>query len=169
MGQQCCIRQVYLGSLRQYRIRRNVLISNHCIPDNTHTNPPANFLAVTNVIFNVCNVSTDPSIDWLTDRLIDWLIDWLIERASECVSRRVSSDLWCECLAVWLSMKSKSFYKLFHKNLSKPWHIVTRYPLSLHQSWFIIEQKGRRFLVKQINKGHLFKTKKITKELTAYA
>ena len=155
----------FFGSTMLYKAgisRKLAAVSNQkeCI------NPPANFLAVTNVIFNVCNVSMDPSIDWLTDRLIDWLIDWL---SGEWVSRRVSSEWWCDCLAVWLSMKSKSFYKLFHKNLSKPWHIVTRYPLSLHQSWFIIEQKGRRFLVKQINKGHLFKTKKITKELTAFA
>ena len=39
------------------------------ISDNTHTNPPFNFPAVTNVIFNGCNVSLDPSIDWLIDEL----------------------------------------------------------------------------------------------------
>ena len=31
--QQGCIKQIYLGSLQQYRIRRNVLIRYHCISD----------------------------------------------------------------------------------------------------------------------------------------
>ena len=31
--QQGCIKQIYLGSLQQYRIIRNVLISNRCISD----------------------------------------------------------------------------------------------------------------------------------------
>ena len=39
LGQQHCIRQIDLGSLQQYLIRRNALIRNHCISDNTHTNP----------------------------------------------------------------------------------------------------------------------------------
>ena len=43
LGQQCCIRHIYLGSLQQFLSRWNVLISNHCISDNTHTNPPGIF------------------------------------------------------------------------------------------------------------------------------
>ena len=37
--------------LQQYRIRKIILMSNYCISDNTHRNPPANFPEVTNVIF----------------------------------------------------------------------------------------------------------------------
>ena len=42
LTQKCCRRQ----RLQQYRIRRNVLISTHCISANTHTNPPGIFLEV---------------------------------------------------------------------------------------------------------------------------
>ena len=156
--QQCYIRQVHLGSLQQYRIRKNISISNHCISDNTHTNPPVNFPEVTNVIFNACNVSLDPSIDWL--------IDWLIGELCEWVTRRASGDWWCDCLPVWLSMQSNSFYTLLHKNLNKPWHIVTRYPLSLYQSWFIIKWKGIRFFLKnRSTKDTFLKAKKSSKGL----
>ena len=140
--QQCYIRRVHLGSLQQYRIRKNISISNHCISDNTQTNPPVNFPELTNVIFNVCNVSLDPLIDWLIDGLIDCLIGLL----SEWVTRWASGDWWCDYLPMWLSTKSNSFYTLLHKNLSKPWHIFTRYPLSLYQSQLIIEGKGIKFL-----------------------
>ena len=85
---RCYLRQVYLGSLQQYRIRWNILISNHCISDNMHINPPVNFPELTNVIFNVCNVSLDPMIDWL----IGWLIDWLTEWVSECLGEWVLID-----------------------------------------------------------------------------
>ena len=41
--QQGFIKQIYLGSLQQYRIRRNVLISNHCISDKYARKSAAHF------------------------------------------------------------------------------------------------------------------------------
>ena len=130
------------------------------ISDNTHTNPPVNFPAVTNVIFNGCNVSLDPSIDSL--------IDWWIERVSERVSRWVSSDWWCDCLAAWLSMSQTHFIRSMRIWVS---HNISSQ--DIHSRFIKADlwssKKGIRFLWKQINGGHLFKAKEITKELTAFA
>ena len=159
MVQQCYIRQVHLGSLQQYRIRKNISISNHCVSDNTHTDPPVNFPKVTN-LYLMCVTYL-----WIHP-FINWSIDWLIGELCEWVTRWGSGDWWCDCFPVWLSMKSNSFYTLLHKNLKKPWHIVTRYPLSLYQSWSIIKWKGIRFFLKnRSTKDTFLKAKKSSKSL----
>ena len=126
------------------------LLVNSVFPINTHTNPPGIFSGH-KIMWNLMCAT----YLWI-DRSIDWLIEWV----SEWVS-----NWWCDRLAVWLSLKSNSFYTLLSNNLSKLWHIVTRYPLSLYQSWFIIEWQSVSLFKEKLTKDISLKSNRSSKSL----
>ena len=70
--QQGCIKQIYLGSLQQYRIRRNVLINNHCISDKYARKSAGHFPWGHKIMWNLMCV-TYLWIHRLIDRLMEWV------------------------------------------------------------------------------------------------
>ena len=146
--QQGCIKQIYLGSLQQYRIRRNVLIRYHCISDKYTRKSAGHFPWGHKIMWNLMCV-TYLWIHRLIDRLMEWVSEWMSEQLMMS--------------AVWLSLKSNSFYTLLRNNLSKPWHMVTRYSLSLYQSWFIIEWQGVSFFKEKLTKDISLKSNRSSK------
>ena len=143
--QQGCIKQIYLGSLQQYRIRRNVLISNHCISDKYARKSAGHFPWGHKIMWNLMCV-TYLWIHRLIDRLMEWVSEWVSEQ-----------------LMMWLL--SRLTIIEVRNNLSKPWHIVTRYSLSLYQSWFIIEWQGVSFFKEKLTKDISLKSNRSSKNL----
>ena len=75
--QQCCIRQIYLGSLHQYRIRRTIFISKQCISDKYAHKSARHFPSGHKIMWNLMCAT----YLWI-HRSIDWLIEWVSEWVS---------------------------------------------------------------------------------------
>ena len=80
LSQQYRIRQVYVGSLQQYRTRRNILISNIVFPiTRQQIRRSISLRSQMWYSMGVTYLWTHPLIHWLIDELSEWVSEWVGE------------------------------------------------------------------------------------------